>query len=492
MEQRAANHTHAVESSCTQTPTEPTFQALQQSSADTEVDHRKTTVDPVSLMEEGRSPKLVTAAAAQREKPALTGQGASAETTTVEEKPVPESVVPWSHVPVEQNSTEPTKEASTTKGAVLENGVVPSNSSEAPAPVKQVSTEVDATVPKLRPAVAALIKEGRLPLGSRKTISLADARDHTFSRSIDEEAVELSEVLQEDGEELDDTKDMKAFRSHLRSRTKTISGLGQHVEAGRRTSRDLRREAMRNKTEKPSTFTGSQREGRMELELLSPEMEAKIQEITRHAIGRKYGGTRRSTRAATTIQRAYRDFKLHEKFKEIQREKQEMTLRTSSVKGGHRPSILRRKQAGDGFQRKHRQVEGAHRVATPTDQKPVDHSDCVEPVEKELEPRRRENDDEEIFVEGPSLASIQDTEMEFGLEASSSPLVEEQSMSRARRGRVVSVFTKGQFFSVQIHGREKLSVPRRRTVSAPAIARRKLMVGINHFNRWVVCVWAGL
>lgn len=85
-----------------------------------------------------------------------------------------------------------------------------------------------------------------------------------------------------------------------------------------------------------------------DMNLLSPDMELKIQQMIQLALARKYGGKEKSTRAAIVIQTAYRKYKNVQHFKKL-REIQQTTMqrrRTMSVKypGGRRPSMIKRKQ----------------------------------------------------------------------------------------------------------------------------------------------------
>lgn len=84
-----------------------------------------------------------------------------------------------------------------------------------------------------------------------------------------------------------------------------------------------------------------------DVDLLSPDMEMKMQQIIFIALTNKYGGKEKATKAATIIQTAYRKHKNVQHFKEL-RKRQQSTMqrrRTMSIKfpGGRRPSMISRK-----------------------------------------------------------------------------------------------------------------------------------------------------
>ena len=94
-------------------------------------------------------------------------------------------------------------------------------------------------------------------------------------------------------------------------------------------------------------LTGQRSVNMYELDLLSPDMEMKMQQLILIALEKKYGGKEKATRAATTIQTAYRKYKNIQHYK-LLRERQQTTMqrrRTMSIKypGGRRPSMIKRK-----------------------------------------------------------------------------------------------------------------------------------------------------
>ena len=182
----------------------------------------------------------------------------------------------------------------------------------------------------------------------RKAVSLADVKDK--SQSISQDSYSLVTVDEEEEEE-DELGDMRDLKSSIRSRTMTISALqgrsGRGPELGRRRRKDVKTEAARILKRRNSLthFRRGQRIILKELELISPDVEAKIREKICKAIGNKFGGLQRATQAAITIQRAYRQYKLKKRFDEIRKEASQMRRRAISMSNTRRrPSILRRQR----------------------------------------------------------------------------------------------------------------------------------------------------
>ena len=181
----------------------------------------------------------------------------------------------------------------------------------------------------------------------RKAVSLADVKDK--SQSISQDSYGLITVDEEEEEE-DELGDMRDLKSSIRSRTQTISALQggrKPVELGRRRRKDVKTEAARILKRRNSLthFRRGQRIILKELELISPDVEAKIREKICKAIGNKFGGLQKATQAAITIQRAYRQYKLKKRFDEIRKEASQMRRRAISMSNTRRrPSMLRRQR----------------------------------------------------------------------------------------------------------------------------------------------------
>ena len=182
----------------------------------------------------------------------------------------------------------------------------------------------------------------------KKAVSLADVKDK--SQSISQDSHSLVTVDEEEEEE-DELGDMRDLKSSIRSRTMTISALqgrsGRRPELGRGRRKDVKTEAARILKRRNSLthFRRGQRIILKELELISPDVEAKIREKICKAIGNKFGGLQRATQAAITIQRAYRQYKLKKRFDEIRKEASQMRRRAISMSNTRRrPSILRRQR----------------------------------------------------------------------------------------------------------------------------------------------------
>ena len=192
----------------------------------------------------------------------------------------------------------------------------------------------------------------------RKVVSLVDMKHK--NQSVSQDSYGLITVDEEEGEEDDELGDMRDMKSSIRSRTKTISGLQagsgrKHVELGRRRVKDAKTEAARILKRRNSLthFRRGQRIILKELELISPDVEAKIREKICKAIGNKFGGLQKATQAAITIQRAYRQYKLKKRFEEIRKEASQMRRRAISMSNTRRrPSMLRRQRN----QRYHREM----------------------------------------------------------------------------------------------------------------------------------------
>ena len=250
----------------------------------------------------------------------------------------------------------------TTSGSTLGDSMTDFESSlEVVSPVNS-PTKVELSPEKLplksalkKPTTAAAEEDDKKV---RKVVSLVDVKHK--NQSVSQDSYGLITVDEEEGEEDDELGDMRDMKSSIRSRTKTLSGLQagsgrKHVELGRRRVKDAKTEAARILKRRNSLthFRRGQRIILKELELISPDVEAKIREKICKAIGNKFGGLQKATQAAITIQRAYRQYKLKKRFEEIRKEASQMRRRAISMSNTRRrPSMLRRQRN----QRYHREM----------------------------------------------------------------------------------------------------------------------------------------
>ena len=187
-----------------------------------------------------------------------------------------------------------------------------------------------------------------VPKRMRKIVSMADPRFK--DKSISQDSFHVISVGDDSDE--DQVTELVSMESSIRSRTATISALRpgserKHIGVGRMKPKDARKDALRI-LERRNSLIHLRRGQRIilkELELISPDVEAKIREKICKAIGSKYGGLQKATRAAITIQRAYRQYKLKKRFDEIRKEANKLRKRALSMKDTRRrPSILRNKR----------------------------------------------------------------------------------------------------------------------------------------------------
>lgn len=167
---------------------------------------------------------------------------------------------------------------------------------------------------------------------------------------------ELASIGEGEGEKEGEFSEEDKARS-IRSRTKTISSArpGKREFVGRKSRMELMKVAIDMQS------FGNYRPGKRilnERELLSPEVELKVQEKVCNSLGKKYGGLKRAVKAAITIQRAYRDYKLRKRFEEIRFKAGVVRKRAQTMKGPQRKPSLLRKQRPEKYSRQ---------VTSPTD-----------------------------------------------------------------------------------------------------------------------------
>ena len=188
--------------------------------------------------------------------------------------------------------------------------------------------------------------EGGVSSGSMKkrAVTLADMKNkpnfmkHDLTESVEDREDDVLCELEE-----------KNAGQQVRSRTNTLAAVyglrgRKPLEQGRRKKREIKKLKRQSSLtdisqahKEPLTFM-------RELELISPDFEARIRQRICRAIGDKYGGLTKATKAATTIQRAYRGYKMKRQFLEIRKRKDiPLRKRAQSLRDPRRrPSILRR------------------------------------------------------------------------------------------------------------------------------------------------------
>ena len=129
----------------------------------------------------------------------------------------------------------------------------------------------------------------------------------------------------------------------IRSRVATVGAHGM-MKRRPRAKTEKKARPLRRRNSYPRR---GNKAGIWDINYLSPDMEMKIQQMIQLALGTKYGGLERATKAAVTIQRAYRKHKIDKHFQRL-RQLQQDTMqrrRTMSVHfpRGRRPSMLSRK-----------------------------------------------------------------------------------------------------------------------------------------------------
>lgn len=204
--------------------------------------------------------------------------------------------------------------------------------------LSSISEEEKSTAPQL--AENGISSKGPLEtVDSGTSIELAPRRRVTMSAT--EFDRPTSKKMSVSGEAEDVLGEKEDFVT-MRSRVSTVSSsTGRYKEIGRKNSRQLKEEAAKL-SERAVNF---RRGGRKVtgLEFISPDMELKIREKICRAIGERYGGLARANRAATTIQTAYRQYKLKKRYDEIRKEASTLRQRAKSMTNPRRrPSLVRR------------------------------------------------------------------------------------------------------------------------------------------------------
>ena len=207
--------------------------------------------------------------------------------------------------------------------------------------ISPIGSPEKSTPPKNIPLKSAMKKPksetvagNDVPKPMRKVVSLADPRFK--DKSISQDSFHVISVGEDSDE--DQVGEMISVENSIRSRTATISALRpgserKHIGVGRMKPRDARKDALRI-LERRNSLIHLRRGQRIilkELELISPDVEARIREKICKAIGAKYGGLGKATKAAIAIQRAYRQYKLKKRFEEIRQEANTLRKRALSL-----------------------------------------------------------------------------------------------------------------------------------------------------------------
>ena len=148
-----------------------------------------------------------------------------------------------------------------------------------------------------------------------------------------------------EGEEEDESVKPRSMRARTHTLAAVHSKGRKPLERGRRMLKELKNEEKKvyPAMKRQSSLTNLNR--RLEdndLELISPELAAWIRGKFIRDLEKKYGGHDVANKAAVSIQRAYREYKLRSRFKQIQRDKHLRTRAQSMRTPGRRPSILRK------------------------------------------------------------------------------------------------------------------------------------------------------
>lgn len=182
------------------------------------------------------------------------------------------------------------------------------------------------------------------PLNGRRTTSLATAVPKDYDVVIKKEIDDTNE----------DTKVELLPSQPFRKRVQTFGGHGASRLRNKAQGNQPMNKGLESVVESTSTrlqrrnsFPRRGQSNAYNMNLLSPDMEMKIQQMIQLALAKKYGGKEKATKAATIIQTAYRKYKNVQHFKKL-REIQQTTMQrrlTMSVKypGGRRPSMIKRK-----------------------------------------------------------------------------------------------------------------------------------------------------
>ncbi len=211
------------------------------------------------------------------------------------------------------------------------------------------------------PTPAPLKSSHVSPLASLPDISIMGSRSVAMgTRTKVKDDFGLSINMDEEEDE-DEISDMLAFKNNVRSRTNTLCSLGaggrRRMEIGRKKIKEHRKEMKRASSiaAQGSLATGTEQftidrtKTKMELELISPLLAAKIKNMTLKRIYEQYGGKETVTKAVVVIENAYQTHKLRTRFmerlKETSKNRTMNRMRAQSLRPTRRPSIMNKKSA---------------------------------------------------------------------------------------------------------------------------------------------------
>ena len=156
------------------------------------------------------------------------------------------------------------------------------------------------------------------------------------------------EIINDSKEEQEDEEEDPQPRS-MRARTHTLAAVHSKgrkpMERGRRMLKELKKEEKNSRSaiKRQSSLTNLNR--RLEdddLELISPQLAAWVRGKFIRDLEKKYGGRGIAQKAAICIQRAYREYKLRSRFKQMRLDKHRRNRAQSMRTPGRRPSILQK------------------------------------------------------------------------------------------------------------------------------------------------------
>ena len=316
---------------------------------------------------------------------------------------------------------------------------------------------------------------------------------------------------QNDGEDLDGS-DRNLTLPPIRGRLATIGAYGRTTptkekdEADGTTTKKTSKTASHLRRQNSFPRRGKSKMLR-ELNYLSPDMELKIQQMIQQALGTKYGGLDKATKAAIVIQRAYRQHKMDTHFQKLRKLQQDTMFRrrTMSINTSHhvrKPSMIRSKRPlqssaptvdlMDDVRNKYKNIK-APRMSPKVSRRDIQKSSLSikqQPVREEevLEIHTPLEEDTPIFTMSPLTMgpSTKDNFTMIGVVNEDSMLTKAYSADDLEsRMNQPSVFTG---MSMQkIHELFPSQHPvGKSTIEDDAALRRKFNIGANIFNRSVI------